>query len=297
MKIIKRLIVVAALLIVLVVGVVIFGLSRIDSIFKAAVEKGGTYAMGVDTKLASADVKLTQGSVAMSGLTVANPTGYKSDKFFGLGSGSVQVALPTLDKPVIEVPTLKLSDIRVNLEKADGKANYKVILDNLAKLSGGKSQPAPSSGNEKKFIINDVDIRNVVVHVDLIPQGGALTQVDVPIEEIKLKNVGTASGGLPAGELAKVIIKAVLTVATEKGGGLIPADVLGDLQSHLAQLGDLQSMGIEVQGKLNEAAAKAAEDLKKKADEAVQEGKKELDKTIEEGKKRLEGLIPGGKPK
>lgn len=296
MKIIKRLIVVAALLIVLVVGVIIFGLSRIDSIFKAAVEKGGTYAMGVDTKLASADVKLTQGSVAMSGLTVANPTGYKSDKFFGLGNGSIQVALPTLDKPVIEVPTLKLSDIRVNLEKADGKANYKVILDNLAKLSGGKSsQPAPSSGNEKKFIINDVDIKNVVVHVDLIPQGGALTQVDVPIEEIKLKNVGTASGGLPAGELAKVIIKAVLTVATEKGGGLIPADVLGDLQSQLAQLGDLSAMGIEVQSKLSDAAAKATEDLKKKADAAVQEGKKELDKTIEEGKKKLEDLIPGKK--
>lgn len=287
MKLIKRLILLVALLIIVAVGLVVFGLTRIDAIFKAGVEKGGTWAMGVDTKLASADVQLTQGSVSMSGLTVANPPGYKSDKFFGMGSGSIQVAIPTLDKPVIEVPSLKLADIRVNLEKADGKANYKVILDNLAKLKGSSQQPGSpptGPGSEKKFIINEVDIKNVTVHVDLIPVGGALTQVDVPIDEIKLKNVGTAGGGLPAGELAMVIVNAVLKVATEKGAGIIPADVLGDLQGLLPQLGDLNAMGIEVQGKLGEAA----EGLKKEAE-------KQIDKTVDEAKKKLEDLIPGKK--
>lgn len=295
MKLLKRLILVAALLIIVAVGLVVFGLTRIDAIFKAGVEKGGTWAMGVETRLASADVQLTQGSVAMSGLTVANPPGYKSDKFLGLGSGSIQVALPTIDKPVIEVPSLKLADIRVNLEKESGKANYKVILDNLAKLKGSSQQPGSpptGPGSEKKFIINEVDIKNVVVHVDLLPLPGvsgvpgasALTQVDVPIDEITLKNVGTAGGGLPAGELAMVIVNAVLKVATEKGAGIIPADVLGDLQGLLPQLGDLNAMGIEVQGKLNEAA----EGLKKEAE-------KQIDKTVDEARKKLEDLIPGKK--
>lgn len=296
MKLIKRLIVLAVLLVVLIVGVVIFAFSRIDSLFKLAVEKGGTYAMGVETKLASADVKLASGTVSMSGLTVDNPAGYKSDKFLGLGSSTIQVSPQSVSQPVIEVPTLRMSDIRVNLEKANGKANYKVILDNLSKLSGDKSSTPPkSSGSEKKFIINEVDITNVVVHVDLIPEGGQLTQVDVPIERVNLKNVGTASKGLPAGELAQVIVKAVLAVAIDKGGGLIPTDILTDLQSQLAQLGDLQSMGIAVEGKLNEAAAKTAEDLKKKADEAVQEGKKKVDETIDQAKKKFEDLIPGKK--
>ncbi|MCC6675515.1 MAG: hypothetical protein IT436_00090 [Phycisphaerales bacterium] len=295
MKWIKRLIVLAAVLIILVVGGIIFALTRIDSIFKTAVEKGGTYALGVKTTLTSADVELTQGKASMSGLDVANPAGYKSDKFFGLGTGSVQVAIPTLNQPVIEVPTLKLSDIRVNLEKTEGKANYQVILDNLAKLSGGQQQPA-STGSDKKFIINEVDIRNVVVHVDLIPVGGALTQVNVPIEEIQLKNVGTASKGLPAGELAKVIIKAVLAVATEKGAGIIPADVLGDLQSQLSRLGDLQSMGIEVQSKLSEAGQKALDDAKAKAQQQIDEGKKKVDDAVKDAQKKLEDLIPG-KPK
>lgn len=288
MKLFKRLILLAALLIIVAAGLIVFALTRIDAIFKAGVEKGGTWAMGVQTTLASADVQLTQGSVSMSGLTVANPPGYKSDKFLGLGSGSIQVALPTIDKPVIEVPSLKLADIRVNLEKAGGKANYKVILDNLAKLKGSSTQPA-SPGSEKKFIIHEVEIKNVTVHVDLLPLGvggavGALTQVDVPIEEIKLKNVGTASGGLPAADLAMVIVKAVLTVAMEKGPGIIPADVLGDLQTLLPQLGDLDAMGIQVQGKLGEAA----EGLKKEAE-------KQIDKTVDEAKKKLEDLIPGKK--
>jgi len=288
MKLIKRLIVVVALLIILVVGLIVFAFTRIDSIFKAAVEQGGTYALGVKTTLASADVQLTQGKVSMSGLNVANPDGYKSDKFFGLGTGSVQVALPTVNQPVIEVPMLNLSDIRVNLEKSGGKANYKLILDNLARLGSGSTEPKPAGGSEKKFIINEVDIRNVVVHVDLIPEGGTLTQVDVPIEQIQLKDVGTASKGLPAGELAKVIVNAVLAVAAEKGGGLIPADVLGDLQSQLAQLGDLRSMGIEVQSKVGEAAQKAI-------DEAKVQAEKKIDDAVKDAQKKLEDLIPGKK--
>lgn len=288
MKLIKRLIVVVALLIILVVGLIIFAFTRIDSIFKAAVEQGGTYALGVKTTLASADVQLTQGKVSMSGLNVANPGGYKSDKFFGLGTGSVQVALPTVNQPIIEVPMLNLSDIRVNLEKSGGKANYKLILDNLARLGSGSTEPKPAGGSDKKFIINEVDIRNVVVHVDLIPEGGTLTQVDVPIEQIQLKDVGTASKGLPAGELAKVIVNAVLAVAAEKGGGLIPADVLGDLQSQLAQLGDLRSMGIEVQSKVGEAAQKAI-------DEAKVQAEKKIDDAVKDAQKKLEDLIPGKK--
>lgn len=294
MKLIKRLIVVVALLIILVVGVVIFALTRIDSLFKTAVEKGGTYALGVKTTLASADVELTQGKVSMSGLNVANPTGYKSDSFLGLGAGSVQVAIPTLNQPVIEVPMLNLSDITVNLEKTGGKANYQVILDNLSKLGGGSSEPAPS-GSQQKFIINNVDIRNVKVHVDLLPEGGQLTQVNVPIDEIQLKNVGTASKGLPAGELAEVIIKAVLAVVVEKGGGLIPAEMLGDLQSQLAKLGDLQSMGIEVQSKLGDAAQKALEDVKGQAEKGLEEGKKKVDDAVKDAQKKLEDLIPGKK--
>lgn len=295
MKLIKRLIVLLVVLVILVIGGIIFAFTRIDALFKKAVETGGTYALGVKTTLVSADVELTQGKVSMSGLNVANPDGYKSDKFFGLGAGSVQVALQTVQQPVIEVPSLNLSDIRVNLEKSGGKANYKVILDNLARLGSGSKEPQPSSGTEKKFIINEVDIRNVVVHVDLIPEGGALTQVDVPIEQIQLRNVGTASKGLPAGELAKVIVKAVLTVAAEKGGGLIPADVLGDLQSQLAQLGDLQSMGIEMQSKLSEAGQKALDDAKAKAQQQIDQAQKQVDQKIDEAKKKLEGLIPGKK--
>lgn len=289
MKLIKRLIVLVVVLVLLVVGAVVFLYSQKNSIFKAAIEKGGTYAMGVETKLTSAELKPLTGTATISGLTVANPPGYKSDKFFGLGSSTVQVRPETISQPVIELPILTMSDIRVNLEKSDGKANYKIILDNLARLSGsGKSNPKPSSSNEKKFVINEVDIRKVVVHVDLIPVGGQLTQVDVPIDEVTLKNVGTAGKGLPAGELAAVIVKAVLSVAAEKGVGVIPGDVLSDLQSQLAQLGNLQELGIQVESKLGDAAQKAVGDIKKEADKQLEDAKKKAEDKLKE-------LIPGKK--
>ncbi|MDX1682749.1 MAG: hypothetical protein R3336_06495, partial [Phycisphaeraceae bacterium] len=60
-------------LVLLVVGIFIY----IDSIAATAVERGGTYALGVDTRLADADVGIFAGEVTLDGLTVDNPEGFK----------------------------------------------------------------------------------------------------------------------------------------------------------------------------------------------------------------------------
>ena len=54
---------------------------------------------------------------------------------------------------------------------------------NLKKLEGESkpSQPSSSGGGGKKFIVRQIDIRDVKVHVDLLPIGGQLSKVDVPI--------------------------------------------------------------------------------------------------------------------
>ncbi len=298
MKLVKVLLIVVVVLVLLAVAGGIAAFAYVDSWAKKGIERGGTYALGVETTVGSADVGLLGGTFGLSDLKVANVAGYQAPHFLTLGDGSVAVSLGTLREPTIVLPHLKLDTVDVRLEKKDGAANYSVILDNLKKVGSDKPVPA---GEEKKYIVDDLSIGHITVHVDLIGSAGApgaigeaigsLTKVTVPIDEVKLQNVGKAEGGLTMGQLTSVIVRAVLVAAAEQGKGLIPADILGDLEGRLAALGDLSKLDLKVIGDVKgkvEELGKAAEDVQKKVQDAAKEGEKALD----EAKKRLEGLIP-----
>lgn len=283
----KKLLIFIVLLIVLVIAGVLAIFFYIDRIAKVAVERGGTYAMGVDTTLGSADIGLLSGSVSLRDLKVANPPGHKSDRFLGMGGGDVSVSLATLRQPIVEVQQFKLSDITINLERAAGKANYQVILDNLKRFeSGSKTEPKPA--DEKKFVVKLLDITNVKVHVNLLPEGGQLTTVNIPIDSVQLKDVGTAGKGVPLSELMNIIVKALLAVITEKGPGLIPGEILGDLTTGLSQLQNLDQLGVKLQSTLGDEAQKLVDQAQGQVDKAVDDAKKK----VEEG---LKNLIPGSK--
>ena len=283
------------LLLVIVVGGGLFAaVWAIDSLAKKGIESGATYALGVPTTLGSAKVGIMGGTFAMSGLNVGNPQGFSAPHFLSLGEGAVAVSFSSLNKPTVELPTLTLSDLRVNIERRDGDANYKVILANLDKLKSG-STPSKPAKDERRFIIKELSIKNVNVKLDLLggPAAlGQLTTINVPIDEIKLQNVGkTGTGvsgtGVTMSELASIIVQAVLGAAADKGGGLIPADLLSDLQGRLAGLDGVKDMGLKVlgdtKGTIEEAGKKLVDDEKEK-------GIKTIEDTLDKG---FKGLIPG----
>lgn len=287
----KKLIKLVVLLVVLIIGGVVALFVYIDSIARRGIEVASTAALGVNTTLARADVGVFAGTFDMAALNVANPAGagFQSPHFLNLGTGGVKVSLGTLREELVELPYLRLSDIDVNLERRDNKSNYQIILDNVKKLESGGGASAPSSGGpEKKFVIREVTVSNINVHVDLLPVGGQLTKVSLPITEIKLANIGSGTdGGMVLRELVPTLLKAILAAAVQKGGDLIPADVLGDLQGALAQLKSLDSLGVSMSGDLQKAVgdlAKQAEGVTKGVQDAADQAKKAA-----EG---LKGLIP-----
>ena len=298
----------AVLLVVLVIGIVglaWLAFSQINSIAKLAIEQGGTRATGVATKVDSVDISFSSRTFGMKGLTIANPAGYKGTQFFAMGDTKLGFDPAKISEQLIEIPMLSLSDVNISLEKIGDKANYQVIIDNISKLSNGKgSQPAPTSPSgqpEMKFVINELTIKNVKVHAELVGSGGAVgdvlnkaSSVDVVIPEIKLANVGkTGSGvggtGVTGSELTGIILQAVMSAAANAGGGLLPEGMIGDLKGSLGKLGDLSKLA-DVKS-LGEAASKAVDGVKEGVKGAVDSGKKAID----DAAKGLGGLIPGKK--
>jgi len=307
--IVKLVIGLAVGVVVLLVAAVVIVILSINGLAKKGIEEGGAYALGVPTTLDSASVGLFSGKFSMKGLEVANPEGFTDTNFFALGEGAVQIDPQSFGKDVIELPLLSLDTITANLEKKGGQANYKVILDHVKSLGGSGEgegdKPAEPAGDEQKLIVRELIIRNVNVKLDLLglPGGDAtapfqkIAVINIPIDEIKLNNVGktgegVAGSGVTMGELTGIIVQAVMAAAIQKGGDAIPAELLGDLQGSLSGLTDLSSLGFEALGDAPAQVQKLGEDLTKAAEDAG--------KALEDGATKVEeglkGLIPGQKP-
>jgi hypothetical protein len=283
MKLLLKLVVVVVILVVLLGVVALF---YIDSIAKSGIEKSATYALGVETTLDGASVGLLSGTFGMTGLNVSNAEGFRSDHFLTLDEGGLEVSLGSLRSDTIEVPKLELSGLDMVLEKKGGNANYKVIMENLKKLESGEKPPA-EEGTSKDFIIKEVVIKDVHVAYDLLGTGSGLDTVRVPIDEIRLTDVGK-DGGLKFSELTDVILKAIFSAVIANGGDL-PGEVLGELKNGLAGLASLGDMGIgaafsaggelvnitggviEGVGQIGEGAAEAVGDIGEEIGKGVEE--------------------------
>jgi hypothetical protein len=237
-------------LVLLVAGVWLLG----GRAARAAVERAGTQALGVETRLASLDLGILSGKLGLEELSVANPAGFGTPHFLTLGEGRLEVSLGTLTSNRIEVPLLELSGLELSLEKRTGRTNYGAILDHLQRMSsaGADAKEPAEKGTGKSFLLREVVLRDVHAHVDLLPEGGELTVVDVSLPELRLHDIG--EGGAPLASIVGEIVQALLAAVVEAGAGRIPDAVLGELEAGLAQI----SQGAR---ELGERAGQVLEDI------------------------------------
>ena len=243
----KKLAILVGGLVILLVAVVAVVFVSIDAIARAAIERGSTYALGVPTTLGSANIGILSGEFTMKDLDVANPDGFDGGYFFQLDEGFVAVSLGSLRQDTVEITTLALTGVRMNLQKKGGRANYTVITENLKRLESGETageerNRAEEDGERgKNFMIHEIVIRDVHVTVDVLPIGGELTRIEIPIEEVRLTEIGSET--LTTAEVTSRVIKMILA-AVVKNGAKLPADLVDDLGGALRGLADLGNIDI-----------------------------------------------------
>jgi len=313
MKILKIIALAAGVLVLAVVVFVLVVFANLDRAARVGIEQGGTYAMGVDTTLDSADLGVFSGRFAMSGLRVANPQGFNTPHFLTLGDGAVKLNYESLSSDTITLPTLTLTGIDVYLDKEEGSSNYQTILDNLKRFeSGDKTEPEPQGDVAKQnVVIQSLEIRDITVHADAVGN----QPVDVEIDAITLTNVGSQGGdALQLAGVFGVVTKAVMLAAVQAGAGAIPDALIGELQTNLAGLESLSDLGIGVSAEidgavqdlsglaenLSEGVIQSADQIGKQLEEGAQDVGKTIDeagKSLEDAAKGIGGILGGNKKK
>jgi uncharacterized protein involved in outer membrane biogenesis len=257
----------------------------IDRIAKAGIEKGGTYALGVNTTCDSVGLSLLKGELGVSGLTVANPEGFETPHFIKTGRVEVGVDTGTLLSNTIVVNRFELKGLDLNFEHGKGTTNVSAILDNLKSPEAGKKAETPKEEGGRKVKINKVLLHDIVAHVQMLPLGGKASTLDIKIDELVLENVDSDGSGISVADLIRRLVPAVLAAIFERGKGVITDADFGKLGDQIGEA--TQSLGA------------GAAHLTKQATENMGKAAKDAEESLKKGgdaiKKGVEGLFGGRK--
>lgn len=286
MKTVKVVLVAIAAVVLLLVVAVVIVFVQIDRIAKTGIERGGTSVLGVETTVDSADVGVFGGTFAMSGLEVANPEGYPSPHFMTVADADVAVSLGSLMEETVTLPELRIGTIDLNLDRTGGEANFQKILDNI-----GRSESGEEPEDAKKFVIDTLIIEGATVHVTGIPGlTFAAGDVAVTVPEIRLEKVGSAEP-LTTREIVSLVVKTVLSATIEAGGGVLPADLIGDLRGRLEGLIGLDQLGITAIGDVGAIG----ETIRSRLGEDIEDAEEKLEDATRDHLDRLRDRLPGNR--
>lgn len=276
-KLVLRIVVVAAVLLLVALLVV---WAMIDKLVKAGIEKGGTYALQVDTTVEGTNLSLLRSHLSINGLQVANPPDFKTPYLIKSGTFSLGVDRGTLLSDTIRLTEFTLDGLTVYIDQPLGrKSNVTVIMDNVKRLGReGKPEEKPKEEKKagKKVMVDVVTVRNIVAYVKVEP----LNEIEVRIPELVLPDVTSEGEGVSVPRLVAKILPPILMAVVKQAGGLLPPGTLDNVARDIT--GAAAALGGNVSRLLDESVKGVEEDLKgfgqglDKAGRGLSEGVKNL---------------------
>ncbi len=246
----KLALVAAVLLVVAAVALFVVG-SNIGTIVKKGVETVGPKITGTPITLGGVELSPSSGSGTIKDFVLGNPEGYKSAFAIRLGEATLEVDPRSVLSDKIHIKRVAVSNPEITIEGGLGDNNLKKILANIdAFTASEKSKPASDSGSTKKLQVDDFLLSGAKVDVKFSILGGK--GLSVPLPDIHLSNLGASGDGITAGELTKTIFNSVFEQ-------VIPA-----VTKQLGQIGNLGKGAVEGVGGAVDKATKGLGDLFKK---------------------------------
>src|SRR5512143_3015121 len=98
-------------------GTVVYVLTNLDSIVKAAIEKFGSQAAKTAVRVSSVRIKLRSGEGAVLGLKVANPSGFHFPSIIRLDDISVRIEVDSVRGTPVVIDSILISGPEVFCER------------------------------------------------------------------------------------------------------------------------------------------------------------------------------------
>lgn len=216
----------------------------LDGMARRGVERGVSYATGTPARLASAALSLRRGELALRDLEVSNPEGFESPWFMQVAGGDVSVAMGSLFGGEVEVPYLRITGVDVHLERRGVRTNYDIILKHIEQLA---AEDDDALG--RRYVIREIEVSDITVHAALLPVAGRQRSVVVPIDTIRLTDVGSDTDrGVLLAQVSGIIMQAVLQAVVEQAAAELPGTIARGLRDSLLGVGTLGGFTLDSVG-------------------------------------------------
>jgi hypothetical protein len=235
----RRLLIPGGILVAIVVAVVLYLGSNLDSIVKKAITKVGSDMTGVSVSVDKVKIALADGRGEIGGLVVDNPRGYKGPHAFQLGSIALALGPDAAGSDPIVIRELTIEAPDIVYDKGENGSNIEAIQRNVDAYSqahpeGDGAREKPKDGDTasaKRFIIESLQIRGGKIQLM-----GRDKVIDLP--PLRLRDVGKSRGGMTGGEIAGIVVKQITesTVASaarglaQEGAERLKEDVKEDIK-------------------------------------------------------------------
>lgn len=189
----------AVVALVLVIAALVVAVSLLGGpIIKSAVNTAGPTLLGVDVTLQDVSFSPFKGKLALKGLHVGNPEGFKTPGIIDIGLLDVDLDETSLFKKVMVITDVRIEAPEITFEKSLKTSNLGRLMEQLSgkdetKAQAVKDEPGESAkpaGDEKgrKVVIRKLTISGAQVNMSMTLMGGKA--VPLPLPTIAMSNIG-----------------------------------------------------------------------------------------------------------
>lgn len=200
---IKKLGLTFLVLITLIAGVLYWLHGSLDGILRDAITKYGQEMTQAQFRVGKVHIDAVNGEGMIGGLSIKNPKGFQTPYAFRVEEFSIVIDPKSLTSDVVLVKKINIIAPDIIYEKGETMTNFDAISKNISGYLG----PSDSSSSSKKFIVEDMRIRNIKAQASTLLMAGKT--VKVTLADVRLRNLGKAKGGLTPGELGQVVAGAL----------------------------------------------------------------------------------------
>ena len=214
----KKLLLIFVVGIVIIVGALVFGVSKLGPLIKTAVNTYGPKLTKTELSLGDVSISILSGKAELKDFFLGNPKGFTSSEAMKVGSIFIDIDEKSITSDTIVIHTIEVIAPAITYEKTRGADNFKTIMNNVSSASkqAGSQKDAsskePSSGSGKKMIIEDFLLKQGTVTLATSLTGG--TSIRARLPDITMKNIG-GTGASPQ-QVAEEIFKAVYKEITSR---------------------------------------------------------------------------------
>jgi uncharacterized protein involved in outer membrane biogenesis len=178
--------------------------ANLDAIVAGLIEDSGSEVLKTQVSVNGVSIDLAESKAAIGGLTVANPQGFSRGNVFDLNGISIDIQLSSLNKDVIVIETIRISELTIAIETNErGQSNLDALNENI-ETGAGEHEHVTGDSKPLKLIIDRLEF-----------SGGTATVTAAGVDEdtrIKIPSFRMSGIGRPSGATADTIAS---TIAAE----------------------------------------------------------------------------------